>query len=52
MGPNANADACMQGLEVTVGKEQWTIKSGNRVLATRTQVSDASFPVVGSSVMN
>lgn len=28
----------MQGLEVTVGKEQWTIKSGNRVLATRTQV--------------
>ncbi|CAL8472054.1 g11596 [Coccomyxa elongata] len=26
------------GLEVTVGKEQWTIKSGNRILATRTQI--------------
>ncbi|KAK9905728.1 hypothetical protein WJX75_005308 [Coccomyxa subellipsoidea] len=26
------------GPEVTVGKERWTVKSGNRVLATRTQI--------------
>ena len=35
-GPDALG--AMQGPEVTVGKERWTVKSGNRVLATRTQV--------------
>ena len=28
----------MQGLETTVGKERWTIRSGTAVVATRTQV--------------